>query len=513
MATKATKPKPRKPAADFRVRIRMYQQGLGDCFLLTFPAGKSKEAHVMIDCGIVLGTTDPGKVMTQVAQDIKDATGGKVDVLAITHEHWDHLSGFDPAQARNVFKGVKFGRLWLAWTEDEKNTLAQQLRTEREKKKKAAAKAKAELQKRGLTQQAGRMAGLLGFFGAKAAGLDDATAEEEEGGGGTAGALKFLKGQCPPTILETGGKPLAIPGVEGVRVYVLGPPLDRDALKKTNPGKSQGYALAEEPIGLTDSFLAAFDPEDELAQPFAQSLRRPLVQLPDRLAAAQHTRRTAGAGTPAIAGIDGYLLPENQWRSIDDAWLAMGERLALQLDSATNNTSLVLAFEFDSPPGQDTRDVLLFVGDAQAGNWLSWDEHKWTVRDKEGGVRKVTAEDLLQRTIFYKVGHHGSHNATLREKGLERMTSNRLAAVIPVDTRVAHEVKDWKHMPLPAIRERLREKCTVLFQSDEPPDVLPKPQAGRWKPSAAKFDVYMKNPKTGKTESAGKRNLYTDYYL
>ncbi|MFC5457712.1 MBL fold metallo-hydrolase [Prosthecobacter fluviatilis] len=513
MATKATKPKTRKPAADYRVRIRMYQQGLGDCFLLTFPAGKSKQAHVMIDCGIVLGTSEPGKVMTQVAQDIKKTTKGKVDVLAITHEHWDHLSGFDPAQARDIFKGVKFGKLWLAWTEDEKNPLAQQLRTEREKKKKAAAKARDEMQKRGLTQQAGRMAGLLGFFGAKAAGGDDASAEEEEAGGGTTGALNFLKSHSTPTILETGGRPLSIPGVEGVRVYVLGPPLDRDALKKTNPGKSQGYALAEEPIGLTDSFLAAFDTEDELAQPFARSQRRPLVQLPERLAAAQHTRRSAGAHAPAISGIDGYLLPENQWRSIDDAWLGMGERLALQLDNATNNTSLVLAFEFDSPPGQDTRDVLLFVGDAQAGNWLSWDEHTWTVRDGDGGRRKVTAEDLLQRTIFYKVGHHGSHNATLREKGLERMTSSRLAAVIPVDTRVAHEVKGWEHMPLPAIRERLRKKCTVVFQSDGQPDVQDRPQAGRWQPSTEKFDVFMKNPKTKKVESVRKQNLYTDYYL
>ena len=36
----------------------------------------------------------------------------------------------------------------------------------------------------------------------------------------------------------------------------------------------------------------------------------------------------------------------------------------------------------------------------------------------EGQAQGYSA-DLLHRTIFYKVGHHGSHNATLRERGLE----------------------------------------------------------------------------------------------
>ncbi len=35
--------------------------------------------------------------------------------------------------------------------------------------------------------------------------------------------------------------------------------------------------------------------------------------------------------------------------------------------------------------------------------------------------------------MLYKVGHHGSHNATLRAKGLELMQSSALIALIPVD--------------------------------------------------------------------------------
>ena len=50
--------------------------------------------------------------------------------------------------------------------------------------------------------------------------------------------------------------------------------------------------------------------------------------------------------------------------------------------------------------------VLLFAADAQTGNWSSWADVKW---DDPG----VSTDDLLARTVFYKVGHHASHNATL----------------------------------------------------------------------------------------------------
>jgi len=293
--------------------------------------------------------------------------------------------------------------------------------------------------------------------------------------------------------------------------------MDADALKKTNPYKGEGFGLGGDTIGLADAFLAAFDPSDDRAQPFAQTVRKSMNELPTRLAAA--TRQAAapaaaaqgaspGSAPPEKAGIDWYANPSNQWRNIDDAWLGMGERLALQLDNATNNTSLVLAFEFEG-----SNDVLLFVGDAQAGNWRSWDSCKWMVKEKDGERRKVTAADLLERTVFYKVGHHGSHNATMREKGLERMTSRNLAAVIPVDTEVAHKVKGWEDMPLPAIRTRLEQKCAVVFQSDLPPKKLREVPKTRWKESTEKFDVRMKDKATKKVKTMRKQSLYTDYFL
>jgi hypothetical protein len=146
----------------------------------------------------------------------------------------------------------------------------------------------------------------------------------------------------------------------------------------------------------------------------------------------------------------------DNWRQIDIDWLEGSTELALQLDSLTNNTSLVLAIEL--PDG----DVLLFAADAQVGNWLSWQGLEWEI-----GGKKVTGPDLLKRTIFYKVGHHGSHNATLREKGLEQMEKLRVA-MLPVDQAMAKK-KHWDQMPLDELVSELNKKAKgVVLRVDQP---------------------------------------------
>ena len=152
---------------------------------------------------------------------------------------------------------------------------------------------------------------------------------------------------------------------------------------------------------------------------------------------------------------------DQSWRRIDSDWLGASSTMALQLDSATNNTCLVLAFELEDG------DVLLFAADAQVGNWLSWQQTTWTVDGK-----KVTGPDLLHKTIFYKVGHHGSHNATLKEHGLEEMDAIELAFV-PVDHEMALK-KRWGRMPLPELMGRLEEKThgNVVRIDADPPQSL-----------------------------------------
>src|SRR5215207_5247733 len=85
---------------DVRIKVRMYRQGLGDCFLITIPRKDGNPFYVVIDCGVILGTKNSGKVMKEVVEHIIKTTGGHVDVVVATHEHWDHISGFN--QAREI---------------------------------------------------------------------------------------------------------------------------------------------------------------------------------------------------------------------------------------------------------------------------------------------------------------------------------------------------------------------------------------------------------------------------
>src|SRR5450631_2995543 len=80
------------PSALPKLRVRMYRQGLGDCFLLTFDLG-GDEKHVLIDCG-TLGSKYTDVKLPDVIDDIDKTTGGHLHLVVATHQHQDHLSGF-----------------------------------------------------------------------------------------------------------------------------------------------------------------------------------------------------------------------------------------------------------------------------------------------------------------------------------------------------------------------------------------------------------------------------------
>jgi hypothetical protein len=410
----------------------MYQVGFGDCFLLTFETGDAPR-HVLIDCGVLKGTKDSSERMGAVAQAIVDATGGRVDVLVATHEHWDHLSGFH--QARAVFDTLTFGEVWLAWTEDPTDDIAKQLRTHR---KRAANAVQAAARKLGAAggeaseREARRIAALLDFED----GLGAA------GGATTAAAMEWVAAHRRETtpFLRPGDQlsPEASGVGGGVRTYVLGPPRDVKQIKRSDPSKREPEVYELMGASADRAFYAAMQALEQAPdtdeQPFVRFYR-----VPEADAEAHELFAT-------------YFAAAASWRRIDQDWLGVAARLALHLNSDTNNTSLVLAFEL-GPGG----DVLLFPGDAQVGNWLSWGDLRWTVDDGGGAPqRTVTAGDLLARTVLYKVGHHGSHNATLRKQGLEQMTSRNLVAMIPVN-RVMARKQDW-NMPFPPLFNRLQEK-------------------------------------------------------
>jgi len=391
----------------------MYRQGLGDCFLIALPRKNAKDYYILIDCGVILGTPDAATKMTAVVRDIISTTDGNLDLLLATHEHWDHLSGF--VQAKDAFKDLKVGEVWLGWTEDPKDELATKLRSEHQALRLALASACAHMR---FGQGSDSLAdSMLEFFGAA-------------GQGTTSDALRTVKAFSPQkTRFCLPSDQPVIPQGTDATLYVLGPPHDEKMIKKYNPSKkapeTYGMALSSLQGNLADTDSAApFDPIAQIPMVVARQL--PFFQ--------EHYWGEA----PDTAEKD------QGWRRIDSDWLDVSSSMALQLDSATNNTSLVVAIELADG------DVLLFAADAQVGNWLSWQNLSWNVNGKT-----VTGPDLLGRTILYKTGHHGSHNATLREKGLELMKRLRIA-FIPVDHAMAVK-KRWGKMPLEKLETRLNE--------------------------------------------------------
>lgn len=437
--------------------VRHYCQGIGDCHLITIPRGDGGAFRMLIDCGIHSSVEGGSKRISAIANDIKDAVGDEViDVLLVTHEHWDHVSGFKTAA--DVFKTIRFGEVWMGWTENPKDDLARKLEKYKGQALAALTLASNKLAaspvvSRHLAGVSDSLHALLGFqFGAKG---DDVRSARNA-------AAAMAKGK-PPRYLEPGVAPLTIDGLPNLRIYVLGPPRDEKLLRleesqaemyhfgvisgwemertlsaamQLDDGNEEAWALASAPFAENQGH----DLADVLAgrgdvtmQAFVREHYAGVIPLPDGKPAGQH-------------------LSDQSWRRIDADWLGMASDLALQLDRGVNNTSVVLAFEFIDTGGGSR--VVLFPGDAQIGNWKSWHTLAWSV---EG--RNVTAKDLLARTVYLKVAHHGSHNATPSRLGLELMGSKDLSAFIPVNKADAVKVK-WHEMPFETILTELAQRTS-----------------------------------------------------
>ena len=446
-----------------QVRVRMYRPGLGDCFLLTFSERSDPTrvlAQVLIDCGVDWNTSGGADRIREIAQDLLKETlresGSELDVLVVTHEHWDHVSGFK--QAKKLFDQLTIKNVWLAWTEDPNDEFAKSLKAEQALALKAIAYASQQLIGNRATGAAARRslaalgqgtARVLSFSGVDrfAAGFSKSPDEAMD----YVSSRKQDDDYCTP-----GGKPLTLSALPGVRFYVLAPPKDVDALNKMNPSdvNPETYELLGGRFDEHRSFFAALQAHsarenpanapDLLSENEARRLRDYPFAVSTRLADDSSEARALFAAT--------YYNDSEDWRRIDYDWMTPAANLALQYDNGLNNTSLVLAIEL-----VDSQRVLLFAADAQVGSWLSWHDCSFTIEDDSGDEREVKVTELLARTVLYKVGHHGSHNATLEKEGLEQMTSPELVAMIPVDEDYADKIKGWT-MPHPPLYTRINEK-------------------------------------------------------
>jgi hypothetical protein len=507
--------KTKKAASQPDVTVRMFCQGLGDCFLITIPQNGARPYSILIDFGVALGTPSADVIMRQAAAKIAQLTQGVIDLVVLTHEHWDHVSGFVLA-AKELKAQLKFKHLWVAWTEKHGDPLADALRKEFAKAKLALARAfQAATTLRGVDETNVRrleaLEGVLAFGGPAAA--KKKTANNAQGGGTVSDAMalphELVKEKTTPSAVDylRPGTCLALPGATGhagaVTAFVLGPPYDRTKLAQMNPSEKKDEAYEKKKgdapgIGINWTWMASAMSDTvapatfagdraeaanlERSLPFDRSLRMSLAAADRNASFASYFSRAA----------------DHRWRRIDGDWLVSGaQRLSLKMDNYTNNTCLALALELPA-----SKQVLLFPADAQAGNWRSWHDQQYETPDK----RTLSAADLLAQTVLYKVGHHGSHNATLKAKGLELMTHPDLVAMLPVEADGVTRLR-YGQMPLKSLVKALREKTDGrILRLDEKwtNDKAP----GTWKKKGTSASLSSEQITVGPPGKRSKRRLY-----
>jgi len=348
------------------LRIVTYQVGFGDCFLLSFRYPKA-ERHVLVDFGSTcLPKGAPRDQMLRVANDIAARTRGKLHAIVATHRHADHVSGFasqkkgDPG---DVIRGLRPDVIIQPWTEDPDakrdareaspgkrggHAIARHVRSLEAMQEVAEA----------VTAVAGRMRKAIDFGVADELAFlgDDNKLSNRPA---VENLMKMAK-KGGNRYVHFGSKSGLESVLPGVKVHVLGPP----TLKQTATIEKQ---RAKDPVEFW--------------------------QFWGHQAAASGQLREGGGILFPKAVVKGH--PQYaRWlrRRLTEVHAESLLQLVRILDAAMNNTSVILLFEVGGKR-------LLFPGDAQIENWQYALSHAW--------VRK-----LVGSVDVYKVGHHGSLNAT-----------------------------------------------------------------------------------------------------
>lgn len=483
MATKKKKTK------NGELRIRMYRVGFGDFFLMTVPTGDGPQ-HILIDCGVTPGKTkkgDIGSIKAAVAH-MAGETAKKLALIIVTHRHQDHIIGF--SRAAEIFNDFKVGAIWMSIWETEYDP-----NEKKEKKKSLASDFQEELTALALGMQSRlAMAGkddpntdeILAML-QNATGVDHAdlaatggaaSAKKSGKGGGTnAASLAFLKSGLglEPEYYMKGDEP-KIPKVlkdAGLTAQILGPPpIDAvDFMKLMDLQKGVGQYLGEAEDGNSQTF-----------DPFGKSWRAEAREYPDS-AFREFSRESKNAPRTAMEA------------TIQAAQPSLLFTAAKTLDNFLNNQSLVVYFTFAGKK-------LLFAGDAQGGNWEYW--MYGGTPDKAPSVDKIDKDSasILSHLDFYKVGHHGSTNAT-PVSAVETMGGD-FASMCSTQEDSFGSVANESEVPRAPLLEALSKKSKIV-RSDQFAITLPGSEVPAVKGSPTKLPT----PKRGRFEKGA---IYIDYF-
>jgi beta-lactamase superfamily II metal-dependent hydrolase len=400
--------KPKKPQASAKgdVHVRMYDVGFGDCFLVTFNSG-DQARRVLFDCGsLKVGQRPIPDVVAQVIADVTDPDGkARIDVVVATHRHKDHVSGFEAPS----WSDVEVGEVWMPWTEHPSDPRAAQVRSFQMRLAEVlTARAALALQAELSAAERSHME-LVQELAANALSNQRAMQMLQHGFAGNPKRRYLPTAGVDAAWFETAVLP-------GATIYVLGPSRSEEALREMEPPIGQSYLKLADSAAETDAAPWPFRPDwrvdDARYHGEYPSLAEVLAQ-DDRGA-------VRGAGQE---GLD--------------------QAAATATDSALNATSLMLVLRIG-------RASLLFPGDAQWGTW-------------KRALANTEFRDLLSETDFYKIGHHGSANATPVEF-VEEVLGDTFLAMASVNP-----TSRWPLIPKAELLKALKGKAHGrVARSDRP---------------------------------------------
>jgi beta-lactamase superfamily II metal-dependent hydrolase len=346
------------------VEVRMYNVGFGDAFRITVRSGR-ETWRMLIDCGVhAQGAARPMKdSVKNVIADLAEDCGGTphLDVVVATHHHRDHIVGF----AEDDWAAVEVGEVWVPFVEDSQDDDAKALRQAQSlTAQKLASLIDARQQKLAANQTgAAEVLAAAMAFAMNSQGNAKAT-DRLLGRNDTKFATEHEVRYLPD---KTASKNTIKADKCGAVAHILGPPRNPQMLKKMDPPKGAGWLT----LNLDDAVDPdAGDNEEEVWPLFNRTfVVEAHDQVPEPLQAAKKRLRLESL-------------------SNDIGLLAA----AAILEQSVNNTSLFFVLDVGGLR-------LLFPGDAQFGAWES-------VRNDPKSLA------LIRDVDFYKMGHHGSHNAT-----------------------------------------------------------------------------------------------------
>ena len=378
------------------LRIRMYRVGFGDFFLVTVPS-KTGPKHILIDCGVTKGKTGKGEIASikTAVRHMAVETKGKLALIIVTHRHQDHIIGF--SRCADQFESFEVEAVWMPYWETETDDDVERFQL--------------GLQDLALDLRAAALAGadddnldeILGML-ENATGVARNAKSEGPGGGSNAKSLALLKkglktpsGKTVAPKYYYKGQPPELPeslAKAGVQAEILGPP---------KPGKEAFLKLNDLKKGVGQYLGAARGAGGGKSAKFIP-FSREYVTTADAYpsSAFREWAPKLSDGRWDFTARD----PKAMEQAVKAALPASVFAAAKKIDGALNNQSLVVLFTW-----KDKK--LLFAGDAQAGNWEYWLYDTDTpTRDPSQIKLSSVGAKVLGELDFYKVGHHGSTNAT-----------------------------------------------------------------------------------------------------